>query len=222
MDQVATDGGSIGVVGRRMPAAVVLWRAAIAGLAWWGLLAALSGDITGLRYWSQVTALTVALTATASVLTFRVRSPSWARVLVWCRGASTTYAIVTGIIYQLLLSGRLDSTSSILEHAVVPVLAVLDWLIFGPGVVRQRWWVALSWLILPLGYLGVYYNLRDRFGKPLYPFLDPDASDFWTWVAIMVVVFLGVGLIVWSVGLLRSAGGRRSVKPQPVIDVSAG
>ena len=59
------------------PAPIVLaWRTAIAALAWWGLLAALHGDISQLRYFSQVTTLTVALTATASVLTFAVRSPA--------------------------------------------------------------------------------------------------------------------------------------------------
>ena len=194
---------------------VVAWRALIAALAWWGLLGALHGDITQLRYFSQVTTLTVALTATASVLTFAVTSPSWARVLAWCRGASTTYAIVTAVIYQVLLSGSLSETSSLLEHAVVPALAVIDWVVFGPGptaaAIRQRWWTALSWLILPICYLGIYYNVRNRSGEPLYSFLDPDASSFWRWVGIMIAVFIVVGFLVWAVGLARSAQSRRSL-----------
>ena len=104
-------------------------------------------------------------------------------MLAWCRGASTTYAIVTAVIYQVLLSGNLQTTSSLLEHAVVPALAVIDWVVFGPGSLRQRWWTPLSWLILPICYLGVYYNVRDSSGEPLYPFLDPDAASFWRWVA---------------------------------------
>jgi hypothetical protein len=56
----------------RMPGYLITWRIVIAGLAWWGLVAALHGDITQLRYFSQVTTLTVALTATASVLGFAV------------------------------------------------------------------------------------------------------------------------------------------------------
>jgi hypothetical protein len=52
----------------RMPGYLIAWRLLIAALAWWGLIAALHGDITQLRYFSQVTTLTVALTATASVL----------------------------------------------------------------------------------------------------------------------------------------------------------
>ena len=79
----------------RTPVLVIAWRAIIAALAWWGLLAALHGDIGQLRYFSQVTTLTVALTATASVLGFAATSPAWHRALGWCRGASTTYAVVT-------------------------------------------------------------------------------------------------------------------------------
>ena len=48
--------------------AVLALRIVIAGLAWWGLIAALGGDLGQLKYFSQVTALTVALTATAGVL----------------------------------------------------------------------------------------------------------------------------------------------------------
>ena len=195
----------------RMPLAVIAWRAVIAGLAWWGLIAALRGDLSQLRYFSQVTTLTVALTATASVLTCTVTSPGWARAMAWCRGASTTYAVVTAVIYQVLLSGSLDTTSSLLEHAVVPALAVIDWVVFGPGRVRQVWWIALSWLLLPICYLGVYYNVRKPSGEPLYPFLNPDAASFWRWVGIMIAVFIVVGFCVWAIGLVRS----RARDPQP-------
>jgi hypothetical protein len=198
----------------RTPILVIVWRAIIAGLAWWGLVAALRGDITQLRYFSQVTTLTVALTATASVLTFAVTSGTWARVLAWCRGASTTYAIVTAVIYQVLLSGNLEATSSLLEHAIVPILAVIDWVVFGPGRVRLAWWTALSWLILPVCYLGVYFNVRDRNGKPLYPFLNPEAASFWRWVGIMIAVFIVVGFLVWFVGLLRTATRNGQVTAQ--------
>jgi hypothetical protein len=107
------------------------------------------------------------------------------------------------VIYQTLLSGNLEATSSRLEHAVVPALAVIDWVVFGPGLLRQRWWTPLSWLILPICYLGVCDKVRDRSGGPLYPFLDPDASSFWRWVAIMIGVFLVAGFVLWAVGLMR-------------------
>jgi len=183
---------------------VTLWRTAIAILAWWGLLDAVDGNLAQLRYFSQVTTLTVALTATAAVLGTAVTAAGWARALAWCRGASTSYAVVTAVIYQTLLSGDLSATSSLLEHAVVPALAAIDWVVFGPGL-RQRWWLPLTWLMLPICYLGVYHNVRTSSGRPLYPFLDPDAGGrFWAWVGIMLAVFAVVGFLVWVVGLLRS------------------
>ncbi|WP_420121937.1 Pr6Pr family membrane protein [Nakamurella sp.] len=192
-------------------AATLVSRSVLAGLAWWGLLAALDGDLAQLKYFSQVTTLTVALAATLSVLVLAAGldrgSARWAAVVAWGRGASTTYAIVTAVIYQTLLSGDLSRTSSLLEHAVVPALAVLDWVITGPGLPgrRQAWWVPASWLALPIGYLGVYVTVRDRTGRPLYPFLDPEAGGrFWTWVGIMLAVFAVVAVVVWLAGVLRS------------------
>lgn len=199
----------------RTPTAVIAWRAVIAALAWWGLLDALDGDLGQLRYFSQVTTLTVTLTASASVLTFAVTTAGWGHILAWCRGASTTYAVVTAVIFQVLLSGNLDTTSSVLEHAVVPALALIDWVVFGPTAVRQQWWTALSWLILPICYLGVYYNVRKPSGEPLYPFLNPDASSFWRWVGIMIAVFIVVGFVVWGLGVLRSAHDRRALTRRP-------
>lgn len=191
-------------------AAVIGWRALIAALAWWGLLAALAGEPGQLKYFSQVTTLTVALAATLSVLVlvaFGPGSARWAGAVAWCRGAATTYAIVTAVIYQTLLSGDLSRTSSLLEHAVVPALAVLDWVVTGPGTVGRRpnWWVPATWLALPIAYLGLYVTVRDRSGRPLYPFLDPGAGGrFWAWVGIMLAVFAVVAVVVWLVGMLRS------------------
>jgi hypothetical protein len=192
-----------------MPVYVLAWRAVIAGLAWWGLLAALKGDLTALKYFSQVSTATVALSATASVLGFGIVAPRWDAAMAWCRGAATTYAIITAVIYRTVLEGDLPTTSSVLEHLVVPALAVIDWVVFGAGRVRQRWWTPLTWLIIPAGYLGVYYFARNNSGKALYAFLNPGKSNFWTWVGILLVVFILIGFLVWGVGVGRSALARR-------------
>ena len=103
----------------------------------------------------------------------------------------------------MLLSGNLEATSSLLEHAVVPALALLEWLLIGPARGRQPWWTPLTWLVLPVGYLAVYVNVRNRSGEPLYPFLHPGAAGFWRWVAIMIAVFAIVGALVWVLGRVR-------------------
>ena len=192
-----------GSAGRTVTAGVLALRAVLAALAWWGLIDALNGDLGQLKYFSQVTTLFVALAATAAVLGAGLRSDAWWRALDWVRGAAATYAVVTAVIYQVLLSGNLDATSSMLEHAIVPAVALGEWLLVGPTRGRQPWWTPLTWLVVPVGYLAVYFNVRNRSGEPLYPFLDPGAASFWRWVVIMLAVFLVTGLIVWALGLAR-------------------
>lgn len=182
---------------------VVLWRLLIAGLAWWGLLGALDGDISGLRYFSQITCFTVAIAATLGVGLAFVGASRWDALLSWCRGASTTYATVTALIFATMLTADYSQFHSLLEHAVVPALAVADWLFFGPGR-RQARWVPLTWLALPIGYLALYYHVRSETGRPLYPFINPDAPNFWMWVAVMIAIFTVAGSALWSAGRWRA------------------
>ena len=121
------------------PAPIVLaWRTAIAALAWWGLLAALHGDIRSrLRYFSQVTTLTVALTATASVLTFAVRSP-WDRILPVPRRLDH-HAVVTAMISGAAAAATWTRPRGLLERrGGVGRGGASDWVIFVAAGVRHR------------------------------------------------------------------------------------
>lgn len=182
----------------------LIWTLLIAALAWTGVLLAVDGELSQLRYFSQVsTAISaLAMTAVAVVLIARRRP---ARVLDWCRGAATVYGIVTLVVYQVLLSGNLSELYSLLEHAVVPVLMLVDWLVFRA---RLPWWAPASWLLPPIAYLGVYYPARTSSGRALYPFLDPARSNFWTWVAILLAVFAVVGIAMCAVGRLGRSRSR--------------
>ena len=75
------------------------WRAVWPGLAWSGLLAALHGEITQLRYFSQVTDPDRRARRDRLVLTCAVTHPTGHRCWLVPR-ASTTYAIVTAVIYK--------------------------------------------------------------------------------------------------------------------------
>ena len=188
----------------------LIWTLLIATPAWTGLLLAVDGQASQLRYFSQVsTAITALVTTAVAVALIARRRPG--RVLNWCRGAATVYGIVTLAVYQALLSGNLSELYSLLEHAVVPVLMLLDWLLFRG---RLPWWSAASWLLPPIAYLGVYYPARTSTGRALYPFLDPARGTFWTWVVILLVVFLVVGIAIWAVGRIGAARtDRRHGKP---------
>ncbi|TKV61971.1 hypothetical protein FDO65_10735 [Nakamurella flava] len=180
------------------------WTMLIAALAWTGVLLAMDGELSQLRYFSQVSTAVSALVMTAVAITLIARRRP-GRVLDWCRGAATVYGIVTLVVYQVLLSGNLSELYSLLEHAVVPVLMVLDWLLFRA---RLPWWSPVSWLLPPIAYLGVYYPARTSSGRSLYPFLDPAQSNFWTWVVILLAVFAVVGLAACAAGRLGASRDR--------------
>ena len=100
------------------------------------------------------------------------------------KGAVTLYVAITGLVYHLVLTnpasgfsvGPIERTpteavGNQLLHTVVPLLAVLDWLIFDQRR-RFRWRYAAYWLVFPLGYLG-FALLRGLITHTYpYPFID--------------------------------------------------
>ncbi|MFI6009784.1 Pr6Pr family membrane protein [Streptomyces sp. NPDC051243] len=110
-------------------------------------------------------------------------------------GATLLYAVVTGLVYHLLLTNGATSyalpgvlmgeatpptgwhtiTNQIL-HTATPIAAVLDWLLLtAPGQLRLR--RAANWLLYPLTYLALTFVRGELLapgtpGRYLYPFLD--------------------------------------------------
>lgn len=91
------------------------------------------------------------------------------------RGAATVYMVITGLVYVILLS-QFPVTGPAwvndVEHHIMPVVVLLDWLIMPPlakiGVRR-----AMAWLAIPVAYLA-YTEIRGPFAHFYpYPFLDP-------------------------------------------------
>ncbi|WP_037676914.1 Pr6Pr family membrane protein [Streptomyces griseus] len=107
-------------------------------------------------------------------------------------GAALLYALITALVYHLLLADTTPPYSLTgapashtvwqalavhILHTAVPVAAVLDWLLLtAPGHLHLR--QAVSWLLYPLAYLlftlarGELLLLPDSAGRYLYPFLD--------------------------------------------------
>ncbi|WP_246595825.1 Pr6Pr family membrane protein [Actinoplanes auranticolor] len=139
------------------------------------------------------------------------------------KGAVTLYVAITGLVYHLVLTnpasgfavGPVDrdvpeAIGNQLLHTVVPLLAVLDWLLFDERG-RFRWRHALYWLAFPLGYLAfalIRGLVVDRYP---YPFIDVGdlgydgvsissagfAAAFW------ILGLLFVAIDHWSGRLLR-------------------
>lgn len=191
-----------------MKVAVIAYRLVLAIAAFTGVGYAVAPnglDALDFAFWSQLSALAVGLVAVAGIvveLRPSTGSAGGGRWLVWLRGASTSWTLVTLAVFALLLGADYSSPASALEHLVVPVLAVIEWAWLGSRG-RLPWFAPLLWLVVPLLYLPVYVVASASAG-PLYPFLRPGEPGFGTWVAILMVVFTASGYVVW----LRSLLGR--------------
>ncbi|MFB2598386.1 Pr6Pr family membrane protein [Herbiconiux sp. P17] len=124
------------------------------------------------------------------------------RILVSVRAMVTTYVIVSGIVFGLIVSQagshhyRIDVpwTSQIL-HFWIPSILLLDWII-GVGRVRIRWRTALIVLAFPVVW-GVFTLIRGSIVR-WYPyfFLDPDQvsgpGEFALYCGIAIGLFAGI------------------------------
>ncbi len=125
------------------------------------------------------------------------------------RGAVVLYVVVAGAIWNLLLTDYSMgyTPANILLHIVVPVLAILDWILVGRGRHIVRWWQPLVWLIYPTVYVVLALVVLNKAGRRApYYFLDPESVG-------MLVVVANIGLLaifVLALGYGLSAVGRRS------------
>ena len=185
--------------------AVTVWRIVLAAVAWYGFAKAMHGDIGNLVYFSQLSTLSVAVVASVGAF-----SPLWNGWRIeghagFLRGAAVTYATVTMLVFNFVMNGGLDSTGSRIEHLVVPLMAIADWLIVGRNQGRVRAWVPLMWLVPVAAYLPLYIGEYHRRGYPLYGFLNPGRSSFLGWVIALVVAFAVLGYLYWGIGRGRRA-----------------
>lgn len=154
-----------------------------------------------LSYWSQVSTLAVGLAATAGAILALLRRDR-SVVLGSLRGASTSWTLVTLVVFAFLLGADYSSPASALEHLAVPLLATAEWLWLGAGA-RLRWYWPWLWLLVPLAYLPVYIAASASVG-PLYGFLRPGEPGFGGWIGLLLLGFLGLGHLVWIRAALAS------------------
>ena len=132
------------------------------------------------------------------------------------RTAAVVGITITGIVHLVLLRPLLDldgadALADVLLHQVVPVLAVLAWLVLGP---RPRTGVreiglALLW---PVGWLVLILGVRALTGWVPYPFLDPAEQGGWSGVAVaclgVTVLFLVVAAAAYAVDVRAKSPAR--------------
>lgn len=139
--------------------------------------------------------------AITAVSSFRSpEDPAW---LGSVRAVATTYVIVSGIVFGLIISqaSTRDYTievpwSSQLLHFWIPVYAVIDWLV-APGR-RPVSWKVLRWvLVFPALWLAFTLIRGPVIGWYPYFFLDPAQVSG---LAAQLAYLAGVGVAITAVG----------------------
>lgn len=146
-----------------------------------------------------------------------VRDGRWWRVV---RAAAISGISVTGLVHWFLLRKLLDLhgadyVADRLLHLVVPILAVLGWLVLGPRP-RVAWSVCLRAAVWPLGWLVVILAQAGASGWYPYPFLD-HATHGWGRVIVVCVGILALFFAIFAV--LREAD--RRLRPAPTLEAAA-
>lgn len=129
----------------------------------------------------------------------------------WLRGALAVLLLLVAVTFMTLMEGDLGSTWSLFEHAITPLVVLIDWLAVGRNQAAVKWWHPLTWLVFPTAYL-VYFVADD---VQLYGgFLDPDADDFGLTVAGFILGVLVAGYVLLACAKIKSAnaaGGQRGM-----------
>ncbi|MDX6360403.1 MAG: hypothetical protein QOH37_3457 [Nocardioidaceae bacterium] len=130
------------------------------------------------------------------------------------RTAAVSGITVTGLVHWFLLRKLLDlhgadHLADRMLHLVVPILAVLGWLVFGPRP-RIDWGVCLRAAVWPLGWLVAILVQAAATGWYPYPFLDHDRHG-WGYVLGICVGILALFFAVFAV--LREYD--RRMRPSP-------
>lgn len=125
------------------------------------------------------------------------------------RLAGVLQIFVTGIVYHVALSdlvemGKWASIANQFVHTIVPILAVLGWLIFGP---RGRITPRIVWFstLVPIAWLA-FTMIRGHFidWYP-YPFLDATAEGY---------VTVSINIVIVAVMFLAFAAGANLLDPR--------
>jgi uncharacterized membrane protein len=136
------------------------------------------------------------------------------------RTAAVAGITVTGLVHWFLLRPLLDLhgadyVADKLLHVVVPLLAVLGWLAFGPRP-RMSWDTSRWATVWPLAWLAVILVQGGATGWYPYPFLD-HREHGWDHVA---VVSAGI-FVLWFALLAGQHTYDRRMRPAPRAEVPA-
>ncbi len=142
--------------------------------------------------------------ATAALLVVRVDHPSLA--FRTARLIGLIAITVTGVVYHVALASIVDLAGwdefgNQLVHTIVPILAVVGWLAFGPrGAISAR--TAWLSLLFPVVWLTFTLIRGTVVGFYPYPFVDVKALGYGevalncVWVSLLMLALAGAAVVV--------------------------
>jgi hypothetical protein len=142
----------------------------------------------------------------------RKNDPHWYSTM---RASIVSYAIVTGVIYNLLLSGFPSADGYVssfsfpndVQHVWAPLFIAVEWLLM-PGRTRLRWGVLWISAVYPLLW-AVGSLLRGLVGDGWVPYFFLDVSDLGVqgvaaYLAAIAAFVIGNSAIAVAVGRIHS------------------
>jgi hypothetical protein len=137
------------------------------------------------------------------------------------RGAAVVYIAFVGLVFNTLLRdaelGDLIPWVNAVVHFVLPIVAVIDWLIWPPRR-PLAFRLTFAWMIFPALYVAYSLIRGAAIGFYPYPFFNPAVSGGYPGVAaycaIMLVGFFVLSTLVWWLGNL---GHRRIASGLPAL-----
>ncbi|MBX0299718.1 Pr6Pr family membrane protein [Cryobacterium sp. 1639] len=161
----------------------------------------------------QSSLMNVVVLSVGGVLALRLAAEP--ELLARVRMSTLSYAVITGVVYNLLLRGLPADGSFVgiswpneVLHVWAPALIVLDWLLAPgrPALAWKRIWFAL---VYPLAWLA-YALLRGTFTDWwTYPFLNPGEPGGWPSVLIYIVIIAVTIIAISAAAIGLSRIGRR-------------
>jgi hypothetical protein len=203
------------------------YRMFAAGLGWFALgldyylivRHRTDGDLIAgaIRFLSYFTILSNILVALAMTLPWAAPDTRVARFFLKpsVRTAILVYIIIVAVIYHYLLAPLwnpqgLQLLATTIEHVAVPLLYILDWVLFVPkGTLQFK--SAFAWLGFPFAYAGYSLAHGATTGFYPYPFLDVTTLHYervFVNMGVLVAVFATLGLVLIAIdrGLGRFKG----------------
>ncbi|MFB7250327.1 Pr6Pr family membrane protein [Microbacterium sp. NPDC056234] len=180
------------------------------------------GDTNPFDYFGYFTNQTTLGTAVVLIVAgvSMLRGRSMSNGLVGIRAVATTYLIIVGVVYNVLVPGTGSAPPwvSAALHIALPIIVLADW-IFSPDRRPLPW--RMIWIVLPypLVWLIVVLVRGVTDGWVPYGFLLPERGVVSLWLHIigLLIAVLAAAAVVWAFSRTRTvvypSEGRTGPRP---------